>query len=148
MGDLSNYIETNFQPDGLHLTVKLKDFVASLSPQDSPSQTVAGQTIYTNPVAHAAWQAYQDAVGKLFGAAPSQPALVIPYPPGYGAAPPAPPALNPQEILNQIVAAINAAEQTLHVQNFVIASGTVQAQLNLPGLNGSIAFNITPKPYS
>lgn len=58
------------------------------------------------------------------------------------------PVLSPQQILDQIVKAINTAEDTLNAQNFVISAGSVSAQLNLPFANVDVRFDISPKPYS
>jgi hypothetical protein len=57
-------------------------------------------------------------------------------------------ALSPADILQDLVDGINAAESRLNVQNFVIASGSVQATLNLPATSVTLNFNITPKPYN
>ncbi len=72
--------------------------------------------------------------------------IPLPPQPDPDGGPPA--VVSPQEILDQIVKGINAAEGTLNAQNFVIASGTVEARLQLPIAGVNVTFNIAPKPYN
>lgn len=55
---------------------------------------------------------------------------------------------SPEQVLQQIVAGINAAESRLNTQNFVIAAGSVEAKLELPVAGVTIMLSIAPKPYS
>lgn len=75
------------------------------------------------------------------------PMLALPTPPGVESPTP-PPAIDPLVVLREIADALNAAESVLNQQNFVIASGTVSAQLTLPIANATVTFTITPRPYS
>lgn len=75
--------------------------------------------------------------------------FALPQPPAPGASPvEAPAPLDPRQILQDIVNAINGAESTLNLQNFIIATGSITAKLALPAGGVDITFQITPKPYA
>ena len=142
----SDLITTDSDSAGLHLHVHLQDWLQqNFAPADDNA--------FSNPIQHGLHESFNTAMTLLFTTlhVPDHVDDPPPFPillpnVGTGSAPSA--TFSPQDILKQIVDAINAAEQTLNSQNFIIASGSVQAQLNLPGLSGTINFNIAPKPYS
>jgi hypothetical protein len=69
-----------------------------------------------------------------------------------GGPPPAAAPSDPvQTLLDQISTAINAAEEKLNLQNFIIAAGTVSTALKVEAgpttADTTITLNITPNPY-
>lgn len=91
---------------------------------------------------------YRKAIEKLKNTLPNggKVSVTIPFPPAIGSEAPALP--DPAQVLEQLVGAINSAESTLNKQNFVIASGSVDAKLSLGPAEVQVNFSITPKPYS
>lgn len=71
---------------------------------------------------------------------------------GKADAPPALPPINPVEALRQLAAAVSEAEQTLNQQNLVVATGTMDVELNVDvggvlGAHAKLSLKIEPKPY-
>jgi len=69
------------------------------------------------------------------------------------AQPPKPTPMDPVLAVKQIAEAIKQAEETLNKQNLVIASGSVQVDLDVKvgdaaGAHATINFQISPKPYN
>ena len=64
-----------------------------------------------------------------------------------------PPAMDPLVALQRVAEAIRTAEETLNGQNLVIATGSVEMELEVKagdaaGAHAKIQFQITPKPYN
>jgi hypothetical protein len=136
----------------INITVRIKDFVKD----SAPSEPDRNSDRYNHPGGrlqyegeHADWQAKQKAIDLVTGVLPNPISVTLPLPPiagSGGSNTPVPD--DPGKILQDIVQAINAAENTLHDQNFIIASGIVEATLNLAVAQAKVTFNINPKPYS
>ena len=69
-------------------------------------------------------------------------------------APPLPPAIDPDKVLEQISKGLRSAEIVLNGENLAILNGTIEATLNvqLPdgksGATAHITFQIAPKPQA
>ena len=73
---------------------------------------------------------------------------------GGGAIPPAPntPPINPIDALKLLAEAVSEAERTLNGKNLVIATGTLDVDLNVDiggvaGAHATLSLRIEPKPY-
>jgi hypothetical protein len=94
---------------------------------------------------------YRKALTTVLSVVPTQDPKFGPVPhptPPTGGTDPSPSAFDPEQVIDQIVAAINAAEHTLNGKNFSIMAGSVEVNLTLPIGTTKITFNINPTPYS